>query len=387
MSYGALSGFTIAITADRRSEEQAELITRRGGAVLSGAVIRTLPLSDEPALRSATSLLIARPPDVAVLCTSLGVRGWFSAAEGLGLDDGLSDALRSARVIARGPKAAGAALAVGVAVDWMTPGATYSEVIDHLASLPTRHQDGTPVRVAVQLDGQDSSGMGESLQALGYDVVAVRVYRWTMPTDVGPAERIASAVGDGLVDAVTFTSAHAVANFVAIARQAGTWDRVLERVNRDVSVCCVGPVTAAAARSAGVHDPLEPTLPRLGAMVQVLARAFAERSVTLHLNDVAVHVQGRLVVIGDGEPVRLADRERAVFDALAHQPGAVLSKRALAERVWAGAVDDHVVEVTIGRLRKRLGPAGASIGTVMRRGYRLDLTGGVGTRASIVAGP
>ena len=87
------------------------------------------------------------------------------------------------------------------------------------------------------------------------------------------------------------------------------------------------------------------------------------------------------------EPLSDADRERAVFDALAHQPGAVLSKRALAERVWAGAVDDHVVEVTIGRLRKRLGPAGASIGTVMRRGYRLDLTGGVGTRASIVAGP
>lgn len=31
------------------------------------------------------------------------------------------------------------------------------------------------------------------------------------------------------------------------------------------------------------------------------------------------------------------------------------------------------VEVTVGRLRKRLGPIGASIDTVMRRGYRLDV--------------
>lgn len=122
-----------------------------------------------------------------------------------------------------------------------------------------------------------------------------------------------------------------------------------------------------------MRSVVEPTSPRLGAMIQALASAFAERSTTMELNGVSVHVQGRLVAVGGAAPVRLTERERAVFDALAKQPGAVVSKRSLVDRVWAGAVDEHVVEVTVARLRKRLGPAGASIDTVVRRGYRLDV--------------
>ena len=46
-------------------------------------------------------------------------------------------------------------------------------------------------------------------------------------------------------------------------------------------------------------------------------------------------------------------------------PGAVVSKRALLRRVWGpGENDEHVVEVTMARLRQRLGVAGAGIETV-----------------------
>mgnify|MGYP003776792625 CR=1 FL=1 len=373
MSIGALSGFTVAVTADRRSEEQAELLVRRGATVLHAPVIRTLPLSDESALRSATEDIIAAPPDIVVLCTSLGVRGWCSAADGLGLGAELTEVLCGAEVIARGSKAVGAALALEVPVDWAAPGATYREVVEHLGARRSRRPDGTAVRVAVQLDGKDSSGMVDSLEELGYDVVGVRVYRWTLPEDLDPAERLVATVADGTVDAVTFTSAHAVENFVELARRCGEWDRVLQRAQGSVVICCVGPVTGGTARAAGMRAAIEPTSPRLGAMVQALSSAFAQRSTTLQLNRLPVHVQGRLVAVGGAAPVRLTDRERAVFDALVRHPGAVVSKRALVDRVWAGAVDEHVVEVTVARLRKRLGAAGASIATVLRRGYRLDV--------------
>lgn len=39
-----LSGFTVGITADRRWEEQAELLRRRGACVIHGPSIRTLPI-------------------------------------------------------------------------------------------------------------------------------------------------------------------------------------------------------------------------------------------------------------------------------------------------------------------------------------------------------
>ena len=52
----------------------------------------------------------------------------------------------------------------------------------------------------------------------------------------------------------------------------------------------------------------------------------------------------------------------------------VVSKARLARQVWGPLDgDEHVVEVTVARLRKRLGPLGQGIETVMRRGYRLGV--------------
>lgn len=370
---GALSGFTIAVTADRRREEQAELIERRGGTVLHGPVIRTLPLSDEGALRSATEALLAHPPDIVVLCTALGVRGWSSATESLGVHDALLDALAGSDVVVRGPKAAGAAFTAGLAVTWQTPAATYAEVIEHLAGRPAQHPDGRPVRVAVQLDGAESDPLLTALPALGYDVVPVPVYRWLLPENRTPAERLIGAVADRAVDAVTFTSAHAVTNFMALAGELGRRDEVVSACGPEgsVAVAAVGPVTGARTRACGLGSPVEPRQTRLGAMVQALVRHLAERSVTIDLAGVPLLLQGRLAVVGAGTPVTLTDRERAVLHTLSRRPGAVVSKQALLREVWAGESDDHVVEVTIGRLRRRLGEAGSCIETVMRRGYRL----------------
>lgn len=74
----------------------------------------------------------------------------------------------------------------------------------------------------------------------------------------------------------------------------------------------------------------------------------------------------------DGEPVALSPRERRVLAALAERPGVLLSKTALLERAWPGEIaDQHAVEAAVARLRRRLGPAGRCIETVVRRGYRL----------------
>lgn len=372
MFLGALSGFTIAVTADRRAEEQAELIARRGGEVMLGPVIKTLPLADEASLDLAMRRLVVDPPDIVVLSTALGVRGWFSAAESLGLDDELSRVIDAAEVMARGPKATGAALTYGVAADWQASSATYREIIELLASRSSVHPDGRAVRLAVQLDGDPRSLLAASLSELGYDVVPVPVYEWHLPDDLAPAERIVAAVADRSVDAVTFTSAPSVANFCVIAERMGLGDAVVASVaGGAVAVVCVGPVTAERAKSVGFHPAIEPANARLGAMVQALAAAFSDRAVAVDLDGTPVLMQGRLVSVGGGEPVRLTDREQAVLGMLARRPGAVVSKQTLLEEVWAGESDDHVVEVTVGRLRRRLGDAGGSIETVVRRGYRL----------------
>ena len=372
MPLGTLSGFTVAVTADRRSEEQASLIARRGGDVLHGPVIKTLPLGDEGGTREATIALIEEPPDVVIFSTALGVRGWFSAAAGMGLEEELFEAFADAELVARGRKAVGAIVSAGLGDHIPLSSPTYRAILEAFHDRPTTRSDGTPLRVAVQLDGEDSGGLHDRLADRGFDVVPVPVYRWHLPDDLAPAERVVLAVADGRVDAVTFTSAHAVANFTTIAERLGVLDRVRAACGPGrVAVVCVGPVTAARARSVGLGGRVEPTQPRLGAMVARLASSFDDRAVVLSLDHVSVRLQGNLVRVGDADPVSLTERERSVLEVLSERQGAVISKQALLQRVWQDDSDEHAVEVTVGRLRRRLGPAGGSIETVMRRGYRL----------------
>lgn len=340
--------------------------------MLHGPVIKTLPLGEEGGTEEATLALIEQPPDVVILSTALGVRGWFSAAAGLGLEEALLEVFAGAELVARGTKAIGAIVSAGLGAGLPLPSPTYAAIVETFTARPARHPDGRPVRVAVQLDGERSSDLPALLADLGFDVVAVPVYRWVLPDDLAPAERVVLAVADRRVDAVTFTSAHAVANFTTIAERLGVLDRVRAACgDGQVAVVCVGPVTRAHAAAAGLTGLLEPAQPRLGAMVQCLAAAFDPRAVDLELDDHPVRLQGNLVVVGGEAPVSLTDRERSVLEVLSERQGVVISKQALLQRVWNDDSDEHAVEVTVGRLRRRLGPAGSSIETVMRRGYRL----------------
>ena len=378
MSVGALHGYTVAVTADRRWDEQIQLLERRGARVVHGPTIRTLPLGDEGRLRTAIEALIADPPDVVVLTTGLGVRGWLGGAESLGLGEELLEALRPALVLARGPKAEGAAMTAGIDVDWRTQTSRNGELLDHLAegvrarTLPmgSGHAE---TRVAVQLDGSPDEWMGPAVAALGLDVVAVPVYRWELPEDRAPALRVLQGVIDGSIDAVTFTAAHAVTNFFAIAEEMGTLDEVRAAfVSGSASAVCVGPVCADRIRGYGIEVTIVPVAWRLGAMVRTFAADFAGRQRALTLGGCQVTLQGRMARVDEGEPVWLSDREREVLAVLADRPGVVVSKAELLRRVWADETDEHVVEVTVGRLRQRLAGAGVGIETVVRRGYRLS---------------
>src|SRR6266700_1678564 len=116
-----LEGFVVGVTADRRADEQADLLVRRGARVLHGPVIRTLPLGPDDDLRDATAQVIECQPDYVIANTGIGIRGWVTAAAAWGWDEPLTAALGTARVLARGPKAAGALHALGVDVWWPAP--------------------------------------------------------------------------------------------------------------------------------------------------------------------------------------------------------------------------------------------------------------------------
>lgn len=365
-----LAGYTIGVTADRRSDEQMKLLSGRGAECLHGPVIKTHPVGTDDAMRVATEAILDEPPDAIVLTTGLGVRSWLEAADAVQLGDRLHDLLASTALYARGPKANGALVTAGFDVEWTAPNARYDDIIDELTE---RGADG--MRIAVQLDGAGAAGLCERIEALGATVARIPVYRWSLPVDTTPAERLIRATIDRRVDAVTFTAKPAVDNFFEIATHIGALDDLDDAIHADVVMVCVGPVCATGFTDHDYDPPLVPERHRLGAMVQLVANHFAGRGRELRLGGKPVRIQGRMVYVNGSPPVSLTEREQSLLTALLERPGVVLSKRDLLRRVWHGTEsDEHLVEVTIARLRQRLGSASDGIETVVRRGYRASET-------------
>ena len=79
-----------------------------------------------------------------------------------------------------------------------------------------------------------------------------------------------------------------------------------------------------------------------------------------------------VIVTVEGDPIRLTRREFDLLKCLVENRNRVLSRDRLLERVWGydQSIETRSVDVHVGRLRSKLGPAGAQIETVVGLGYR-----------------
>jgi len=359
-----LAGWTVAVTAERRATEQVAILQSRGVAVLLTPTVRSERVADAT-LRAATTAVVERPPDLWVASSAAGVQGWIATAWSWGLGPALLRTMRGATILARGASTAGALVGEGFAVDCRAGGDRLTELLDHL-----RGREVAGLRVAVLHHGGDMAWFPRALRDLGADVVEVPVYRVGIPDVETGLTRLRDAAERRELDAITFTSQAAARNLAAMGGPELT-----EILSAAGVVCaCIGPVTAAAARDAGLAHVVTAAPSRLGSMIGCLAEHLGQRVRCFEIAGQAVRLQGARIVIGDRE-VRLTPRERTLLEAMVGAGGAVLSKRTLSQLAWAGSVSEHAVEVAVNRLRAKLGPAAAGLETSNRRGYRLALAG------------
>jgi uroporphyrinogen-III synthase len=362
-----LDGFTVAVTAHRRADEQMQLLRRHGAKVVHGPVLRTKTLEDEAPLRAATESLLTHPPDLVIANTAVGMRSWLDAAEAWGLGEGVAGLLATVEVFARGPKAAGALAPIGANAVWRSPSGQLSELLAHVGTTDRRGQ-----RIALQRDGAHNAVAIATLQSYGAEVVELPVYEWTRPDDEAPALRLLDAVCAAQVDVVTFTSRPAVDRLVELAESTGNLRALGDALTGPVVPVCIGAVCLAGARRHGFNAAVAPTRPLLGAMVGCVVDTIGGRNTVLSLDTgQTLLLQGAMAMV-DGSRVELSTRETAVLQALARRAGAVVAKPTLMSEVWGDAEsDEHTLEMTVSRLRRRLGPAGGAIRTIVRRGYLL----------------
>lgn len=267
-----LAGRTVLVTAHRRAQELGAALERRGAEIVHAPMLSTIPHVDDPRLVARTRELIAAPPDIVVVTTGVGFRGWIEAAGAVALEHPLTEVLRGARLVVRGPKARGALQAHGLQADWVAESETTAEIRDLLLSEGVVGQ-----RVAVQHHGAGSDGLDEALTTAGADVRSLVVYRWGPPPDEEAAIDAVRRVADEQADAVVFTSAPAASAFIDRAEALGRLDAICAASKHSVLVAAVGPVTSAPLEAAGIQV-CHPERYRMGALVRLVVSELGERT-------------------------------------------------------------------------------------------------------------
>lgn len=370
MSDQPLAGFRVGVTAARKVEEQIALLERRGATVEWAPALSQDPNQvDDASLRAATEEVLARPVDMFLATTGIGMRTWFSAADDWGLADPLVAALSSAEILARGPKSVGALRRRGLREMWAPESECFEDVLEHL-----RGRDLAGLRIVVQEHGQSLSMVAHALRRRGADVTVVTVYRVAGAEDPEPMFRMIDLIADRELEAVTFTSAPAVAALMEAAGVTGRREDVVTAFQADVVASCVGPVTAAAFEMWGVPT-IWPERSRLAAMIKQLEVELPSRreGLSIELDSGALLLLHGDDVLLDGVEVKLSPAPTAVLHALVANPGNVVSRRALLAMLPSGtAGSEHAVEMAVARLRAALGTK--AVQTVVKRGYRLAVT-------------
>ena len=362
-----LTGCTMVIAAERRAGDLATALERRGAQVYRAPALSILPNADDDVLLERTRALIAHPPDVVIVTTGVGFRGWIDAAHENGLAEDLAEAFRGTQFVARGPKAHGAIQQAGFVADWVAESETAAEVGEYLTV-----NGVAGLRIAIQHHGAGSDGLDELMTQHGADVVNITVYRWGPPPDPKIVSRSAMQAATGEVDAVLFTSAPGAAEWIRAAERGGRLEAIRERATSGrLLLASVGPVTATPLDAAGLRTTLA-VRGRLGSLVRCVvdhyATGLAPQLITM-AGTIEVRSGGALV---DGRFIPLSRASANVLGALFDAGGRVLSREELGRVLPRGGENAHAVEMAIARLREALGCPDA-VKTVIKRGYRLTV--------------
>src|SRR6266542_1794005 len=256
-----LSGRRIVVT---RSREQAveliDMLEERGAEAIPAHAIRITVPEDPAPLQDA--------------CSKAGTFDWIVFASANAVDYFMNSLLATGdvrdlhgvRLCAVGPSTASRLHRYGIRVDLMPAEFRAEAISEALKS----SGDLKRLRILLPRANIARDRLAEALREAGAEVVDVIAYR-TIP---GNADRdsdydVYRMLLDRQIDAVTFASASAVRNFVAMLGQEQAADLLQSTV-----VASIGPVTAEAAQQLGVVTTVMPERYTIPDLVDALVEHF-----------------------------------------------------------------------------------------------------------------
>jgi uroporphyrinogen III methyltransferase/synthase len=258
-----LFGKRIVVT---RSMEQAgeliEMLEERGAEAIPAPTIRITPPDDWAPLDQA--------------CAEAGTFDWIVFTSGNGVQSfmerllAISDVreLKGVRLCTIGASTASRLASYGLRTDLTPPEFRAEAVVEALKA--TGELKGTRFLLPRSNIARDL--LADELRAAGAEVADVPAYRTTLVSEDREAEPdIYRMLLDRQIDAVTFTSASTVRNFVRILGAEQAADLL-----RTTVVAAIGPVTAEAAQQLDIATHVMPARYTIPDLVDALVEHFAK---------------------------------------------------------------------------------------------------------------
>ena len=263
-----MEGKTVAILESRLRDQVADLIRKAGGTPFVAPALAEIPEIDPDHIQALIDGWKAAPPDLFIFQTGVGTRALFAATDRLGLTDTLQGFLAIALVVVRGPKPTAALRARNVRID--VAAADPFTTHEVLAELADRLSPGQ--RVVVQRYGETNRELQVALTARGAEIIEIATYRWGLPDDTTPLQRLIDALGRDEIHLVAFTSASQAVNLFTVAERGGQEHPLRQSLGRTL-VASIGPVCSTALRRLGVRVDIEARPPKLGPFIAAINTA------------------------------------------------------------------------------------------------------------------
>jgi uroporphyrinogen-III synthase len=262
----SLKGLKIVSFETRRAREMAALVERYGGEAIIAPSMRELPLEENTAALDFMRALQAGKIDVAIFLTGVGTRTLVDAVATTFPRAELVRALKTVKLVARGPKPIAVLKELGLAVDVAIPEPnTWREILAEVKKIGL-----SGLRVAVQEYGITRAELVDGLRALGADVMLVPVYRWALPEDTTPLKFALKEIAARRAQVALFTNATQIDHLFRIAAEQRLEDQLRVGLSHTV-IASVGPVCTEALAHYGLKADIEPTHSKMGHLIAAVA--------------------------------------------------------------------------------------------------------------------
>lgn len=265
-----LSGKTIALAGQRKSEELSKLVENLGGVALIRPAQGTVFLDDSN-VEKEIQALIAGNFDWLIFTTGIGTDKLYQTAVNMGLGDTFIEALNKAKIAARGYKTVNVLKKLGITPDVRDDDGSTAGLVRELKA-----HSLAGARVALQLHGDPAPVLIDWLKEQGAEYREILPYQH-IPPKPEVMEQLVHEILEGKVDAVNFTSTPQARFLLAYAKEKGLEDEVLKAFSTNVMAVSVGKVTAQALREVGITRMVVPEEERMGSAIIALVNYYKQQ--------------------------------------------------------------------------------------------------------------